>query len=121
RHSLRFPLKEMGNVAMSFQKPQLGRVSVAARLRRRLSGPSVTAVVVGLSAALVTIVLAVAFSDGARGSSSTLNTAAKGGTLRAGLLSTDELVHYTVLPPGYDYFLDSQGGQTSIEWELFRR
>src|SRR5439155_538336 len=86
RHSLRFPLKEMGNVAMSFQKPQLGRVSVAARLRRRLSGPSVTAVVVGLSAALVTIVLAVAFSDGARGSSSTLNTAAKGGTLRAGLL-----------------------------------
>jgi ABC-type transport system substrate-binding protein len=36
------------------------------------------------------------------------------------LLFTNELVHYLQLPPRYDYFLDPQAGQTTIEWELLR-
>ena len=45
---------------------------------------------------------------------------ARGGTLRAGLVFTDALVHPFRLPPGYDYFLDPQAGPTAIEWELAR-
>jgi peptide/nickel transport system substrate-binding protein len=72
---------------------------------------------VGLSAALVALALAV----GARNGSTSVQAAPpRGGTLRAGLLFTDGLVHYLKLPPGYDYFLDPQAGQTSIEWELLR-
>jgi ABC-type transport system substrate-binding protein len=64
--------------------------------------------------------LAAGVTGGAASSSRTQAAPQRGGTLRAGLLFTNELVHYIALPPGYDYFLDPQGSQTVIEWELQR-
>jgi peptide/nickel transport system substrate-binding protein len=82
-----------------------------ATVRRRASG---------LCAALVAVVLTTAFSGGAGGSVGGQTGPPRGGTLRAGLLFTDKLAHYTKLPPGYDYFLDPQGGYDPPEIELFR-
>jgi peptide/nickel transport system substrate-binding protein len=82
-----------------------------ARVRRRSSG---------LCAALVAVVLTVAFSNGAAGLAGGQTGPPRGGTLRAGLLFTDGLSHFAKLPRGYDYFLDPQQGYNPIEWELFR-
>ena len=73
-----------------------------------------------LSAAFAAFVLTTALSIGAGGAAGGQNEPARGGTLRAGLLFLDELAHYIKLPPGYDYFLDPQGGYTPQELELFR-
>jgi hypothetical protein len=66
------------------------------------------------------IVLTAALSTGAGGSAAGQTGLPNGGTVRAGLLFTDDIVHYVALPPGYDYFLDPQAGGDNIEWELFR-
>ena len=66
------------------------------------------------------VVLSVAFSSGAGGSTSRLTGPPRGGTLRAGLLFLDELEHFTKPPPGYDYLLDPQYSYEAVSWELFR-
>ena len=73
-----------------------------------------------LAPALVALVMARAACGGASGPKHSTAIPARGGTLRVGLLFTDELAHYTKLPPGYDYFLDPQAGYTPQEIELFR-
>ena len=101
----------MGTVATSVEtSPRLTRASAMARISRRSSV---------LWVAFAAVVVAAALSIGAGGAGrQTVPT--RGGTLRAGLLFTDELAHYTKLPQGYDYFLDPQGGYNPPELELFR-
>ncbi len=71
-------------------------------------------------AALVAVALTAVLSTRAGSAASGQTALPRGGTLRVGLLFTDELAHYVKLPLGYDYFLDPQAGYDPPELELFR-